>query len=144
MKNIMKHINMKYINRKKLIFITIFVLSISLLSGCGCGKKKDEDAAAQQVLKITITPAVTPTKAPSEVSKDAVVTNGNLTMVNEYLAEKEDGNSSSSDPNSQGADNTGTDGTGADSNGVDGDSTGGESDGSPDEDGQDDGSGSEE
>lgn len=79
---------MKYINRKKFIVLTLFVLSFSLLSGCG--KKKDKDAAAQQVLKITITPSVTPTKAPSEVNKDAVVTNGNLTMVNEYLAEKGD------------------------------------------------------
>ena len=63
---------MKYLNRKKLISLTVLLLACSLAAGCGCGKKKEKDASSQQVMKISITPAVTPTKAPSEVNKDAV------------------------------------------------------------------------
>lgn len=57
-------------------------------AGCGCGKKNEKDPAEQQVLKITITPEATPTPQPSEVNADAVVTNGNITMVNGYLVEE--------------------------------------------------------
>ena len=50
------------------------------------GKKKT-DPASEQVLKISITPEPSPTPAPEEIDPEAVVTNGNLTMVNSYLAE---------------------------------------------------------
>lgn len=131
--------------------LTLLILSFSLLSGCG--QKKEKDAAAQQVLKITITPSVAPTKAPSEVSKDAVVTNGNLTMVNEYLAEKENADSAAADGNGQGADGTGTDGNSADGQGDgsegdgnqdDGSEGDGNQDGGQDDGSEDDGSGYEE
>ena len=58
------------------------------VTGCGCGKKKEKDPAQQQVLKITITPEATPTPKPDEVNAAAVVTNGNITMVNGYLAKE--------------------------------------------------------
>ena len=60
------------------------LLSCSLFSGCGCAKEKDPES--QQVMEITITPEPTPTPDPMEINPDAVVTNGNMTMVNEYLA----------------------------------------------------------
>ena len=71
------------------------LMMVSILCVCtlfsGCGKEKETDAASTQVLEITITPAVTPTPAPGEVNPDAVITNGNLTMVNEYLAGENNG-----------------------------------------------------
>ncbi|MDO4272796.1 MAG: hypothetical protein Q4D16_03930 [Eubacteriales bacterium] len=78
---------MKRTYRKVLVFTLALSASI-FISGCGCGKKKEPDAQSQQVLKITITPSVAPTKAPDEMNPEAVVTNGNMTMVNEYLDQK--------------------------------------------------------
>lgn len=72
-------------NRRSGIVLCMLVFC-ALLSGCGCGKKSEKDPAQEQVLEITITPAVTPTLSPSEIDPDAVVTNGSVTMVNEYLA----------------------------------------------------------
>lgn len=66
------------------ILLPAVLTACSLVSGCGCGKEKDPEG--QQVLEITITPEPTPTPDPSEINPDAVVTNGNITMVNEYLA----------------------------------------------------------
>lgn len=63
-----------------------FFAACTLLAGCGCGKEKDP--AEQQVLKITVTPEPTATPVPEEVNPDAVVTNGGVTMVNEYLLQK--------------------------------------------------------
>lgn len=71
---------------RKVFLGMAFLLACSLLSGCGCGKKKDEDPNSQEVLKISITPQPTPTPDPVEIRPDSVVTNGNVTMVNEYLA----------------------------------------------------------
>ena len=62
------------------------ILSCALLSGCG--KKKEVDEASSQVIQISVAPEATPTLAPDQVSSDAVVTNGNMTMVNEYLADQ--------------------------------------------------------
>ena len=59
------------------------LLACCLLTGC----KKEKDPEGQQVMEITITPEPSPTPEPSEINPDAVVTNGNLTMVNEYLAQ---------------------------------------------------------
>lgn len=75
---------MKNNNRKRL-WMTAVLLACSLTSGCGCGKEQDPEA--EKVLEITITPEPTPTPDPLEMDPGAVVTNGNLTMVNEYLVE---------------------------------------------------------
>ena len=50
-----------------------------IMTGCGCGQKKT-DPASEQVLKISITPEPSPTPA-------AVTSNGDISMVNLYLAE---------------------------------------------------------
>ena len=71
--------------RKRMVPAVVFLLCICTIF-TGCGKKKEIDAASTQVLEITITPEATPTPAPQEINSDAVVTNGNMTMVNEYLA----------------------------------------------------------
>lgn len=73
-------------NIRKLTAVTLADLLCTALAGCGCGKKKT-DPASEQVLKISITPEPSPTPAPEEIDPEAVVTNGNLTMVNSYLAE---------------------------------------------------------
>lgn len=70
----------------KILSLTVLLLLACIFSGCGCGKKKEADPEGQQVLKLTIAPEATPTPDPMEVNPDAVVTNGNVTMVNEYLA----------------------------------------------------------
>ncbi len=70
----------------KACFGIVLILLWGLLAGCGCGKKKEEDPESQQVLTISITPKPTPTPDPVEVNPDSVVKNGNVTMVNEYLA----------------------------------------------------------
>lgn len=74
---------------RKLLCLLLLLSVCSLLYGCGCGKKKETDPEAQQVLKISIAPEADPTPDPVEVNPEAVVTNGNVTMVNEYLAGQE-------------------------------------------------------
>ena len=54
-----------------------------IMTGCGCGQKKT-DPASEQVLKISITPEPSPTPAPDTA---AVTSNGDISMVNLYLAE---------------------------------------------------------
>lgn len=72
-------------NIKKL-FLAAGLLAMTgvLLTGCGSKKKNAED---ESVIKISTAPEPTATPAPEEIDPDAVTTNGNLTMVNEYLAE---------------------------------------------------------
>ena len=41
-------------------------------------------------MKITPIPSPTPTEVPRQVNKDAVAQSGNVTMVNEYLVQKEE------------------------------------------------------
>lgn len=106
--------------RKGRILLLMLAVLCIFLSGCGCGEKKEKDPAEQQVLKITITPAVTPTLAPSEINPDAVVTNGNLTMVNSYLeAESAASQSPEEDAGSENTDSSGTD-AGGEGSGTDG------------------------
>ena len=65
------------------------VLLLVCVFAAGCGSKSGEtDPASEQVLKITITPEPTATPAPDEISSDAVVQNGNITMVNSYLEQQ--------------------------------------------------------
>lgn len=55
---------------------------------CGCGEKKAADQEASQVIQISIAPeSVTPTPALDQIDPAAVATNGNLTMINEYLTD---------------------------------------------------------
>ena len=56
----------------------------ALLTGCGSKKKNAEE---ESVIKISTAPEPTATPDPKTVDPDAVTSNGNLTMVNEYLAE---------------------------------------------------------
>lgn len=48
-------------------------------------RQKKKDPATQQVLKIGITPEPSPAPEPDKMDQKAVVKNGNITMVNEYL-----------------------------------------------------------
>lgn len=70
----------------------VSALLCASLAGCGCGKK-EKDPASEQVLEISITPEPSPTLAPEEVDPSAVVTNGDITMVNSYLTESGAGGS---------------------------------------------------
>ena len=69
----------------KQLFLAAGLLAMSgvLLTGCGSKKKNAED---ESVIKISTAPEPTATPALEEINPDAVTTNGNLTMVNEYLA----------------------------------------------------------
>ena len=70
----------------KRLFLAAGLLAMTgiLLTGCGSKKKNAED---ESVIKISMAPEPTATPDPKTVDPDAVTTNGNLTMVNEYLAE---------------------------------------------------------
>lgn len=68
------------------------ILAVCLLTGtlavgmAGCGEDKESDSGIQELL--TPTPGPTPTPEPSGGS---VVTNGDITMVNEYVNQKAKG-----------------------------------------------------
>ncbi len=51
---------------------------------------------SQGVMKITPIPTATPTPVPRRVNKDAVAQSGSVTMVNEYLVQKEEGKAAGS------------------------------------------------
>ena len=71
--------------------LTVILLVIVIFAGsCACGKKtvKAPDAESQGVMKIT--------PIPSQVNKDAVAQSGSVTMVNEYLVQKEEGKAAGS------------------------------------------------
>ena len=75
---------MRNTGKKTAIVLTVLLAGI-MLTGCG---KKAADAESTQVLQISVAPpSPTSTPAPDQVDTAAVTTNGNLTMVNEYLAE---------------------------------------------------------
>lgn len=72
------------INKKAIITICILAAAAAI---SGCGKKSAPDAASSQVIQISVAPEeTTPTPAPDQIDSSAVTANGNLTMVNEYLA----------------------------------------------------------
>lgn len=72
------------INKKAIITICILAAAAAI---SGCGKKSASDAASSQVIQISVAPEeTTQTPAPDQIDSSAVTTNGNLTMVNEYLA----------------------------------------------------------
>ena len=73
-------------NKKSMVMAVLLLVCVF---AAGCGSESGEtDPASEQVLKITITPEPTATPAPDEVSSDAVVQNGNITMVNSYLEQQ--------------------------------------------------------
>ena len=75
------------------ILAAILLVIIVFAGSCACARKnsstKEPDAASMGVMKITPIPSPTPTEAPRQVNKDAVAQSGNVTMVNEYLVQKE-------------------------------------------------------
>lgn len=87
---------MKKIHKKSLAFLAVMAGCV-IMAGCGCGEKKAPDEEATRVMQITIAPEATPTPAPDQISSEAVAKNGNLTMVNLYLAEKKDASAKSGD-----------------------------------------------
>ena len=56
----------------------------------------EENGESQGVMKITPIPTATPTPVPRQVNKDAVAQSGSVTMVNEYLVQKEEGKAAGS------------------------------------------------
>ena len=75
------------------ILAAILLVIVIVAGSCACGKKKtvkEPDAASQGVMKITPIPSTTPTVAPRQVDADAVTQNDGVTMVNEYLVQKND------------------------------------------------------
>ena len=89
--------------------LAVILLVIVIFAGsCACGKKtvKVPDAESQGVMKITPIPTATPTPVPRQVNKDAVAQSGSVTMVNEYLVQKEEGKTSGSSKSSSSEDQT--------------------------------------
>lgn len=74
-------------NKKSMVMAVVLLLACVFAAGCG-SKSGKADPASEQVLKITITPEPTATPAPDQVNSDAVVQNGNITMVNSYLEQQ--------------------------------------------------------
>lgn len=76
---------MRNMGKKTAIVLTVLLAGV-MLTGCG---KKAADAESTQVIQISVAPpSPTSTPAPDQVDSAAVTTNGNLTMVNEYLADQ--------------------------------------------------------
>lgn len=76
---------MRNTGKKTAIVLTVLLAGV-MLTGCG---KKEADAESTQVIQISVAPpSPTSTPAPDQVDSAAVTTNGNLTMVNEYLADQ--------------------------------------------------------
>ena len=96
-------------NIKKLFLAAgLLAMTGALLTGCGSKKK---NAEAESVIKISTAPEPTATPDPKTVDPDAVTSNGNLTMVNEYLAENgsEAPTPAASDGSTDNADSAGED-----------------------------------
>ena len=105
--------------------LTVILLVIVIFAGsCACGKKtvKAPDAESQGLMKITPIPTATPTPVPRQVNKDAVAQSGSVTMVNEYLVQKEEGKATGSKSSSS------EEQTAADSSDSSGDATGNSTD----------------
>lgn len=90
------------------ILAAILLVIVIFAGSCACGKKtaKEPDAASQGVMKITPIPSPTPTVAPRQVNKDAVAQSGSVTMVNEYLVQKEEQSASETSTSDQQTDSS--------------------------------------
>ena len=85
------------------ILAAILLVIVIFAGSCACGKKKVNvpHLASQGAMKITPIPSPTPTVAPRQVNKDAVAQSGSVTMVNEYLVQKEEQSSSGTSTSDQ-------------------------------------------
>ena len=92
-------------NKQKLIILCMILACITI---SGCGKEKVVDEASSKVIQISVAPVVTPTPAPDQINADAVATNGNLTMVNGYLAGQSSTDTSNTSGESDLSDTSGT------------------------------------
>jgi preprotein translocase subunit Sec63 len=116
------------INKKKIAILCMVLLSVL---ASGCGKEKTVDEASSQVIQISVAPVeATPTPAPDQVDSAAVITNGNLTMVNNYLADQsttdisaseisDSGNNANTDTSIDGGTDASTDSNTEDNSAVD-------------------------
>ena len=103
------------------IFLLPALVIVIFIGKCACSKKPagTQDESSMGVMTITVAPSPTPTEVPRQVSSDAAVTNGNVTMVNEYLVQKGNDSSTKAD-NSSATDNNGS-GEGSDTSETNGD-----------------------
>ena len=96
----------RYIIKRLLMLIPV-LLGISV---SGCGKTREADETSSKVIQISVAPEETsPTPAPDQVASAAVTTNGNLTMVNTYLAEQDAAGISSAESSDSQSDADSTD-----------------------------------
>ena len=77
-------VKMKKQRKRAVVLLLAAAVLMGTLSGCGCGKKKKADPETQQVMKISITPAVTPTVHPSPKEEETEGTE-------EVLSDEENG-----------------------------------------------------
>lgn len=92
---------MRNTGKKTAIVLTVLLAGV-MMTGCG---KKTADAKSTQVIQISVAPpSPTSTPAPDQVDSAAVTTNGNLTMVNEYLADQSSSTDNNSDDNTDSSD----------------------------------------
>lgn len=114
--------------KKTAIVLTVLLAGV-MLTGCG---KKAADAESTQVIQISVAPpSPTSTPAPDQVDSAAVTTNGNLTMVNEYLADQStSGAADSTDTSAEDGSTDNNSDNNTDDNADSSDAGTGESDGS--------------
>ena len=94
---------MKKMIKRKTVILCMLLLGISV---SGCGKTREVDEASSKVIQISVAPEETsPTPAPDQVA----TTNGNLTMVNTYLAEQDAAGISSAESSDSQSDADSTD-----------------------------------
>lgn len=91
------------------ILAAILLVLVIFGRSCACGtkNKKEPDAASTSVMKITPIPTPTPTAVPRQVNKDAVAVSGSVTMINEYLVQKEEAEAEVSEQPSEGEEQSG-------------------------------------
>ena len=68
----------------------MILLVIVIFAGSCVGRKKTRTHPGKPI------PTATPTPVPRQVNKDAVAQSGSVTMVNEYLVQKEEGKAAGS------------------------------------------------
>ena len=94
---------MRNTGKKTAIVLTVLLAGV-MMTGCG---NKAADAKSTQVIQISVAPpSPTSTPAPDQVDSAAVTTNGNLTMVNEYLADQSTSGAADSSTDNNSDDNT--------------------------------------
>ncbi len=96
---------MKKMIKRKTVILCMLLLGISV---SGCGKTREVDEASSKVIQISVAPEET-SPTPDQVASAAVTTNGNLTMVNTYLAEQDAAGISSAESSDSQSDADSTD-----------------------------------